>query len=215
MRLPRCSLIPYARSRESLLRLAASTIRACEPWPQDGVRQSGHGGPAMPTMGAYIQLLPRALAGRPYRSTDGTVFSVIEGSGRAVIGERQFRVHGPRHLRRAVVAALRVVRIGRDRAVQFLGPAGAACAGPVARGAAEIGGRRALVLARRPCIRRIRGTACRRLCGVSGDPAGYGIRQSPPTGARPRRSCVGSGTGGGEAERQVVRTSSARRMLKR
>ena len=44
----------------------------------------------MPTMGAYIQMLPKAYAGKPYRSTDGTVFSVIEGEGRAVIGGKTF-----------------------------------------------------------------------------------------------------------------------------
>jgi gentisate 1,2-dioxygenase len=40
----------------------------------------------MPTMGAYIQRLPTGFRGRPYRSTDGTVFSVIEGTGRVELG---------------------------------------------------------------------------------------------------------------------------------
>ena len=48
------------------------------------------GGPAMPTMGAWIQRLPRGFAGRDYRSTDGTVVHVIEGEGSAVIGGRGF-----------------------------------------------------------------------------------------------------------------------------
>jgi gentisate 1,2-dioxygenase len=48
------------------------------------------GGPAMPTMSSFIQLLPRDFSGRPYRSTDGTVFSVIEGNGRAMIGGETF-----------------------------------------------------------------------------------------------------------------------------
>jgi gentisate 1,2-dioxygenase len=43
------------------------------------------GDSAMPTIGAFIQLLPRKFAGRPYRSTDSTVYSVVEGSGRTVI----------------------------------------------------------------------------------------------------------------------------------
>jgi gentisate 1,2-dioxygenase len=41
-------------------------------------------------MGAYIQRLPKGFSGQPYRSTDGTVFSVIEGAGRAVIGGASF-----------------------------------------------------------------------------------------------------------------------------
>jgi gentisate 1,2-dioxygenase len=36
----------------------------------------------MPTIGAFIQLLPAGFAGRPYRTTDGTVYSVVEGRGR-------------------------------------------------------------------------------------------------------------------------------------
>jgi len=41
---------------------------------------------AMPTIGTSIQQLPKGFKGNPYRSTDGTVFSVIEGSGRTVVG---------------------------------------------------------------------------------------------------------------------------------
>ena len=41
---------------------------------------------AMPTIGTSIQQLPKGFSGNPYRSTDGTVFSVIEGSGRTVVG---------------------------------------------------------------------------------------------------------------------------------
>src|SRR5260370_42661553 len=48
------------------------------------------GGPAMPSMSSFIQLLPRGFSGRPYRSTDGTVFSAIEGNGRVVIGGATF-----------------------------------------------------------------------------------------------------------------------------
>ena len=48
------------------------------------------GGPAMPTMGSYIQLLPQGFSGRPYRSTDGTVFSVIDGRGSVTIDGQTF-----------------------------------------------------------------------------------------------------------------------------
>ena len=40
---------------------------------------------AMPTMGAFVQLLPHDFGGSPYRSTDSTIYSVIEGSGVTVI----------------------------------------------------------------------------------------------------------------------------------
>lgn len=81
---------PYARSRESLAQLA----RVDRPHPCFGHKMEfvnpATGGPAMPTMGAYIQLLPKGFAGRPCRCTDGTVFSVIEGRGRVVIDGQDF-----------------------------------------------------------------------------------------------------------------------------
>ena len=39
------------------------------------------GGPATPTMGAFLQHLPAGFAGMPYRATDGAVFCVAEGHG--------------------------------------------------------------------------------------------------------------------------------------
>ena len=41
----------------------------------------------MPTIGACMQLLPAGFATAPYRSTDGTVFSVVEGEGETVVGD--------------------------------------------------------------------------------------------------------------------------------
>lgn len=81
---------PYARSRESLMQLA----RVDKPHASHGHKMEfvnpASGGAAMPTMGAYIQLLPKGFSGLPYRSTDGSVFSVIEGGGRVVIGGESF-----------------------------------------------------------------------------------------------------------------------------
>jgi gentisate 1,2-dioxygenase len=48
------------------------------------------GGHAMPTIAAFIQLLPRGFAGAAHRSTDGTVYSVVEGRGSAHIGGESF-----------------------------------------------------------------------------------------------------------------------------
>ena len=49
----------------------------------------------MPTIGTCMQLLPRGFAGEPYRSTDGTVYSVVEGTGRVEIAGQTF-AFGPR-----------------------------------------------------------------------------------------------------------------------
>ncbi len=40
---------------------------------------------AMPTMGTFMQLLPAGFTGKPYQSTDSTVYAVVEGKGRCVV----------------------------------------------------------------------------------------------------------------------------------
>jgi gentisate 1,2-dioxygenase len=78
---------PYARSRDALARLQRDG--AVDAW--DGVKLAyinpATGGPPTPTMAAFLQLLPAGFAGKPYRQTDGAVFSVVEGHGEATVGE--------------------------------------------------------------------------------------------------------------------------------
>ena len=45
---------------------------------------------AMPTMGTFIQLLPKGFKTSRYRSTDATVFVAMEGRGRTRVGEQTF-----------------------------------------------------------------------------------------------------------------------------
>ncbi|MDE2378163.1 gentisate 1,2-dioxygenase [Bradyrhizobium sp.] len=52
---------------------------------------------AMPTIGTFIQLLPRGFKTARYRATDATVFAPIEGRGRSRIGDQVFE-WGPRDL---------------------------------------------------------------------------------------------------------------------
>jgi len=86
---------PYARSREALDRLARSgDPDTCHGHLMQFINPST-GGSAMPTMGAFIRLLPGGFSGRDYRSTDGTVFQVIEGRGECVLGDRRL-AFGPR-----------------------------------------------------------------------------------------------------------------------
>lgn len=83
---------PYARTREALARLA----RDAPPDPCDGVKlryvNPATGGHPTPAIAAFMQLLPEGFEGKPYRSTDGTVFSVVEGRGRARV-ERDDACH--------------------------------------------------------------------------------------------------------------------------
>lgn len=79
---------PYARSRESLEVLSHNE----DPDPCHGHKlryvNPANGDFAMPTIGAFIQLLPRGFATRPYRSTDGTVFVAVEGAGESRVGDQ-------------------------------------------------------------------------------------------------------------------------------
>jgi len=78
---------PYARSRAALASLHAR--EAFDPWTGIRLRYTNplDGGWAMPTIGTFLQLLPNGFATRPYRSTDATVFALVEGRGRTRIGD--------------------------------------------------------------------------------------------------------------------------------
>jgi gentisate 1,2-dioxygenase len=81
---------PYEKTREALDRLA----RAGPLHPAHGIKMQyvnpATGGYPMPTIGAFIQLLPAGFQGTRYRSTDGTVFSVVEGRGRSRVSGEVF-----------------------------------------------------------------------------------------------------------------------------
>jgi gentisate 1,2-dioxygenase len=82
---------PYARSREALASLAHNGAPdACHGYKLRYVNPATGDSP-MPTIGACLQLLPDGFASAPYRSTDGTVFAVMEGEGETRIGATVFR----------------------------------------------------------------------------------------------------------------------------
>jgi gentisate 1,2-dioxygenase len=81
---------PYAKSRESLAKLAKDQAPdPCHGWKMQFINPLS-GGHAMPTIAAFIQLVPKGFATQPYRSTDGTIYSVVEGKGKVSIGEQKF-----------------------------------------------------------------------------------------------------------------------------
>lgn len=86
---------PYERSREALQQL----FRHGELDPWDGVKlryvNPATGGYPMPTIAAFMQLLPAGFAGKPYRVTDSTIFQVVEGRGTARINDSEWHF-GPR-----------------------------------------------------------------------------------------------------------------------
>jgi gentisate 1,2-dioxygenase len=86
---------PYERTREALETLKShDDMHAC--W--------GHklqytnpvtGDWALPSIATFMQLLPAGFKGAPYRSTDSTVYAVVEGSGRCIING-QSMAFGPK-----------------------------------------------------------------------------------------------------------------------
>lgn len=81
---------PYEESRKALMQLKSSG--ECDPC--HGIRMRyAHpqtGDWCMPTIGPAMQLVPKGLETKPYRSTDGAVFSVVEGKGHAIIGGEHY-----------------------------------------------------------------------------------------------------------------------------
>jgi gentisate 1,2-dioxygenase len=78
----------YARTRPILERLK----KAGDIDKRHGARvryaNPVNGGPVLPTMGAYLALLPKGFKGESYRATDGTVFVCAEGQGTTKVGDK-------------------------------------------------------------------------------------------------------------------------------
>jgi gentisate 1,2-dioxygenase len=77
---------PYAKSRETL----TGMVRSSEPDPCHAYKirfiNPANGQSPMPTLAAFMQMLPAGFGSAPYRATDGTVYSVVEGEGESEIG---------------------------------------------------------------------------------------------------------------------------------
>jgi gentisate 1,2-dioxygenase len=88
---------PYSRSREALEQLK----RNSEPHQCHGIKMRFinpvSGGYTMPTIGAFMQLLPAGFSGAVYRQTDATIFVAVEGQGRTRIGDQIYE-WGPRDI---------------------------------------------------------------------------------------------------------------------
>ena len=81
---------PYAEYRQALEDMKGST-----EWdPHQGLKlefiNPATGGPMMPTISGFVQLLPKGFSTRTYRATDAMVCTVVEGTGNAIIGDEVF-----------------------------------------------------------------------------------------------------------------------------
>jgi gentisate 1,2-dioxygenase len=81
---------PYERSAQSLYALSRNgDPDACHGYKMRFVNPASGSSP-MPTISAFIQALPKGMTTAPYRSTDSTVFVVVEGEGESLIGDQRF-----------------------------------------------------------------------------------------------------------------------------
>jgi gentisate 1,2-dioxygenase len=82
---------PYSRSREALHKLAKNGPLD----PVHGIKMQYinpvTGGAPMPTLGAFLQLLPAGFVTKRYRSSDATIYCVAEGSGQSIIGTETYQ----------------------------------------------------------------------------------------------------------------------------
>ena len=86
---------PYARTREALMRLG----KASDIDPFHGIKMEyvnpTNGGPVMPTVSCYMQLLPKGFKTEAYQTTASWVYACREGKGRTVVGDKVLE-WGPR-----------------------------------------------------------------------------------------------------------------------
>ena len=81
---------PYDRTRDSLRRVSHDGSPHCAHGYKMQFINPATGGPVMPTMAAFVQLLPARFSGVAYRATDGTVLHAIEGAGTVHIAGQAF-----------------------------------------------------------------------------------------------------------------------------
>jgi gentisate 1,2-dioxygenase len=81
---------PYDQARDALATMSKDQDPdACLGWKMEYINPTT-GGHAMPTIAAFLQLLPKGFKTQPYRCTDGTIYSVVEGKGKVFIQDEEF-----------------------------------------------------------------------------------------------------------------------------
>jgi gentisate 1,2-dioxygenase len=131
----RVFVYPFERTKASLVSISKGAPDAHHGFKLRYVNPATGASP-MPTIGSFAQRLPAGFETQPVRCTDGTVHVCLEGGG-------ETRVSGPsgnltwrfQENDVFVVPSWHALQLRRSRlgAVQLLGPARAAGAGPLAR----------------------------------------------------------------------------------
>jgi gentisate 1,2-dioxygenase len=76
---------PFAAAREALERLRRDEKPHAAHGTRLTYRNSVTGAYPTPTIAAFLQSLPRGFAGATVRSTDATIYCVVEGEGRTIV----------------------------------------------------------------------------------------------------------------------------------
>jgi gentisate 1,2-dioxygenase len=84
---------PFAQWRTSLTTLAASA--EIDPHLGHALEfiNPANGGSVMPTISAHVRMIPAGFETAPRRSSDGSVFVVVEGEGTALINGEEHRLY--------------------------------------------------------------------------------------------------------------------------
>jgi gentisate 1,2-dioxygenase len=84
--------LPYTYKWRDTLQALNEVAAAGERNPHDGVLlEYAHpvtGGPTMPTIGCWIQMLPPGESTTPHRHTSSTIYHVVQGEGLANVGQK-------------------------------------------------------------------------------------------------------------------------------
>lgn len=83
---------PYEEWRESLTRLAAAEAPDSHFGYALEFTNPATGGAVMPTISAHVRLLPKGFESLGRRGTDATVYTVVEGTGTARIGDTHLQL---------------------------------------------------------------------------------------------------------------------------
>lgn len=82
---------PYASAKAAVMQLAASEEIDARHGYKMVYANPNDGGHVLPTIASFLQHLPQGFETAGYRSTESTVFSVVEGRGTAKVGETELR----------------------------------------------------------------------------------------------------------------------------
>jgi gentisate 1,2-dioxygenase len=103
----RCSITPtHNGALRSMLCPPARTLTrmSATRWNSN----PADGGPIMPTIAAHVRLIPAGFETRARKTSDGTIFVVVEGCGTAIVGEKEIAL-SPRDI--FVVPSWRELRL--------------------------------------------------------------------------------------------------------